>query len=258
LQRPHVVAPPGDTGARVRVADEPNDDTGLKPAPGSLPSPCQNEYVRVVPADLRLAGVLETVLYYASDQQDEMELFYENVLGLESLGVGRWSLAFRLGQGVVLLFDREQTSAQEEPPPHGASGSIHTAFLAAPGEYEAWKERLADRGVTLSTRSPGTAAYAPATSTIPPATCSRSRNAISGPTRRRQVPIGDASRSAAPPGVSSWARARAEVSCRTSAKKRQPLERKESRRSPAICMSARVSGEGSLGPASTPMQPDVG
>jgi hypothetical protein len=102
-----------------------------------------------VPEDLRLAGVLETVLYYASDQQDEMERFYENVLGLESLGLGRWSLAFRLGQGVVLLFDRERSSTQDEPPPHGASGSIHAAFLAAPGEYEAWKERLADRSVTL-------------------------------------------------------------------------------------------------------------
>src|SRR6266851_1507835 len=120
-----------------------------KPAPGSLPSPCQNEYVRVVPEDLRLAGVLETVLYYASDQQDEMERFYENVLGLKSLGLGRWSLAFRLGQGVVLLFDRSRSSMQDKPPSHGASGSIHTAFPAAPCEYDAWRERLADRDVTL-------------------------------------------------------------------------------------------------------------
>jgi catechol 2,3-dioxygenase-like lactoylglutathione lyase family enzyme len=102
-----------------------------------------------VPEDLRLARVLETVLYYASDQQDEMERFYEDVLGLESLGLGRWSLAFRLGQGVVLLFDRERSSTQDEPPPHGASGSIHAAFLAAPDEYDAWKQRLTDRGVTL-------------------------------------------------------------------------------------------------------------
>lgn len=99
--------------------------------------------------DLRLASVLGTVLYYASDQQDEMERFYENVLGLEPLGLGRWSLAFRLGQGVVLLFDRERSSTQAEPPPHGASGSIHTAFLAAPGDYDAWKQRLADRAVAL-------------------------------------------------------------------------------------------------------------
>ncbi len=102
-----------------------------------------------MPADLRLVGVLETVLYYGSDQQDEMERFYENVLGLESLGLGRWSLAFRLGQGVVLLFDRERSMMQDEPPAYGASGSVHAAFLAAPGEYGPWKERLADRGVTL-------------------------------------------------------------------------------------------------------------
>ena len=80
-----------------------------------------------MPEDLRLAGVLETVLYYASDQQDEMERFYENVLGLESLGLGRWSLAFRLGPGVVLLFDRERSAVQDDPPPHGASGSSSAA-----------------------------------------------------------------------------------------------------------------------------------
>jgi catechol 2,3-dioxygenase-like lactoylglutathione lyase family enzyme len=49
----------------------------------------------------------------------------------------------------VLLFDREPSSTQDDPPPHGACGSIHAGFLAAPGEYDAWKERLADRGVTL-------------------------------------------------------------------------------------------------------------
>ena len=134
-------------GAGCRIRAERRH--GVKPVPGSLPSPCQNGYVRVVSEDLRLAGVLETVLYYASDQQDDMERFYENVLSLVSLGLGRRSLAFRLGEGVVLLFDREPSSTQEEPPPHGASGSIHAAFLAAPGEYDAWKQRLADRGVTL-------------------------------------------------------------------------------------------------------------
>jgi catechol 2,3-dioxygenase-like lactoylglutathione lyase family enzyme len=137
--------------------------------------------------DLRLASVLETVLYYPSEQQDEMKRFYEDVLGLESLGLGRWSLAFRLGQGVVLLFDRERSSTQEEPPPHGASGSIHAAFLAAPDEYEAWKERLADRGVTLIDEIAWDSGVRSCYFNDPAATCSRSQSAISGPGRRRQV-----------------------------------------------------------------------
>ena len=132
--------------------------------------------------DLRLANVLETVLYYASDQQDEMERFYEDVLGL-----GRWSLVFRLGQGVVLLFDRERSSTQDEPPPHGASGSIHAAFLAAPDEYDAWKQRLTDRGVTLIDEIEWDRGVRSCYFNIPPATCSRSQSAISGPGRRRQV-----------------------------------------------------------------------
>jgi hypothetical protein len=109
------------------------------------------------------------------------------VLGLESLGFGRWSPAFRLGSGVVLLFERERSAAQEEPRAHGAPGSIHTAFLAAPGEYDAWKERLADRDVTLIDEIAWDSGVRSCYSTIPPAICSRSRSAISGPSRSRQT-----------------------------------------------------------------------
>ena len=119
--------------------------------------------------------------------QDELERFYEHVLGLESLGLGRWSLAFRLGPGVVLLFDRERSAAQDEPPAHGASGSIHTAFLAAAGEYDAWKERLAARDVTLIDEIAWESGVRSCYFNDPPATCSRSRSAISGPNRRRQT-----------------------------------------------------------------------
>jgi len=99
---------------------------------------------------MKLQSVLETVLYYASDQQEAMERFYTDVLRLESLGLGRHSLAFRLGPGVVLLFDREWSIAQDTPPAHGASGPVHTCFLAAPGEYDAWLARLGDAGVALT------------------------------------------------------------------------------------------------------------
>jgi len=102
-----------------------------------------------VTEDLRLAGVLETVLYYASDQQDEMERFYENVLGLVSLG---WDdAASRSGSGTVWCCCSTESDRRDRTsrPPHGASGPIHAAFLAAPGEYEAWKGRLAQRGVEL-------------------------------------------------------------------------------------------------------------
>jgi catechol-2,3-dioxygenase len=91
-----------------------------------------------------LAGVLETVLYYEAGQEDALERFYTDVVGLESMGRGRWSLGFRIGGAVVLLFEAAKSSVQDEPPPHGATGKIHTCFLASGAEdYDAWKERVA-------------------------------------------------------------------------------------------------------------------
>ena len=63
------------------VATEPKGDRGLRLAPGSLSSSCQNEYER----------------------------FYENVLGL-----GRWSLAFPQGskrRGILVTSMRRLRSA---------------------------------------------------------------------------------------------------------------------------------------------------
>jgi catechol 2,3-dioxygenase-like lactoylglutathione lyase family enzyme len=94
-----------------------------------------------------LRGVLETVLYYREGQEDELERFYRDVLGLRALGRGRWSLSFRLGVGVVLLFEAGRAATQDWPPPHGATGVVHTCFLAAADEYARWKEHLATAGV---------------------------------------------------------------------------------------------------------------
>jgi catechol-2,3-dioxygenase len=93
--------------------------------------------------------VLETVLYYEAGREDELERFYGAVLGLRPLGRGRWSLAYRLGAGVYLLFEAERSSTQAQPPPHGANGAIHTCFLAPAAEYERWKEHLAAHEVPL-------------------------------------------------------------------------------------------------------------
>ena len=97
----------------------------------------------------QLSGILETVLYYEAGREDQLERFYRDVLGLRYLGRGRTSLAFRLGAGVLLLFEAEKSSKQEEPPPHGAVGPVHTCFVAPAEAYEAWKVHLADQGVSV-------------------------------------------------------------------------------------------------------------
>jgi catechol 2,3-dioxygenase-like lactoylglutathione lyase family enzyme len=101
----------------------------------------------VIVSPVHLERVLETVLYYESGQHDEMARFYAEVLGLRRLG--RRGRAFRVGDGLVLLFEADLSSAQSHPPPHGARGSIHTCFVALPEEYEGWKERLVKRATPI-------------------------------------------------------------------------------------------------------------
>lgn len=93
----------------------------------------------------RLTGILETVLYYEAGQEKELHRFYGEVLGLQRAG----GIGYRVGAGVLLLFDPSESSVQDEPPPHGARGPVHTCFICPPDEYEAWKEHLAGAGVEL-------------------------------------------------------------------------------------------------------------
>jgi catechol 2,3-dioxygenase-like lactoylglutathione lyase family enzyme len=91
----------------------------------------------------RLDRILETVLYFAPGQEEAMERFYGETLGL-GRATGR---AFRIGEGLLLLFDRETAVRKESPPPHGTIGAAHVGFVAAPGEYDAWREHLTARGI---------------------------------------------------------------------------------------------------------------
>jgi hypothetical protein len=75
---------------------------------------------------VRLERILETVLYYSSGQEDELAHFYGEVLGLRA--VGRGGLTFRVGDGLLLLFDADLSSVQSRPPPHGARGPVHACF----------------------------------------------------------------------------------------------------------------------------------
>jgi catechol 2,3-dioxygenase-like lactoylglutathione lyase family enzyme len=100
----------------------------------------------------RLARVqiLETSLYHDSAQRDQMERFYTGLLGLPRVAGWPDGMAFRLGDGVLLIFDRELIKDREEPmAQHGTSGPGHVCLLDAEG-YEDWKQRIADAGVEIT------------------------------------------------------------------------------------------------------------
>ena len=97
-------------------------------------------------------GVLETCLYHDPSEAEGIERFYGELLGLRL--VARWpdGIAFRVGDGVLLLFDRERISERDTPiSEHATTGAGHACLLAAaPGAYEAWRERLRAKGVEVT------------------------------------------------------------------------------------------------------------
>ena len=105
----------------------------------------------MAPAETQLTGVLETSLYHSSGESEAMDRFYSEVLGLRQVAGWGDGRAFRLGLGVVLLFDRDRIAGREEPiAAHGSEGPGHVCFVAAGGEYDAWRERLAAEGVEIT------------------------------------------------------------------------------------------------------------
>lgn len=92
-----------------------------------------------------LDAVLETVLYCTSATEEATRRFYEDVLGFRRVS----GFAYRIGGQVFLLFNSEESSVQDEPPPHGAAGSVHVCFLTSSENYEEWKSHLEGKGVEL-------------------------------------------------------------------------------------------------------------
>jgi catechol 2,3-dioxygenase-like lactoylglutathione lyase family enzyme len=99
----------------------------------------------------RFEGTLETALYHDPAEREAVQRFYGEVLGLPL--VARWDdgLAFRVGAGVVLLFDRAGLEQRSGPiADHGTSGPGHACLRAAGGEYERWREHLVRAGVEIA------------------------------------------------------------------------------------------------------------
>ncbi|MBW3608640.1 MAG: VOC family protein [Actinobacteria bacterium] len=97
-----------------------------------------------------LAGVLETVLYHDGGSRAAIERFYGDLLGLPAVADWGDGIAFRIGPGVLLLFDRERLAERGGAiADHGTSGPGHACLLAPAGEYERWREHLRRAGVAI-------------------------------------------------------------------------------------------------------------
>ena len=102
-------------------------------------------------SDPSFEGVLESALYYPHAEREATLAFYERTLGLPRVAGWDDGTAFRVGAGVLLLFDREHLAVREGPiSAHGADGPGHVCFLARGEEYEDWLEWLGGAGVEIT------------------------------------------------------------------------------------------------------------
>lgn len=98
-----------------------------------------------------VAGILETAVYYPHDLRERMLVFYEDELGLRRVAGWDDGTAFRLGPGVLLLFDRDLLAERHAPmADHGSAGPGHVCLRAEPGEYEHVRERIAAAGIEIT------------------------------------------------------------------------------------------------------------
>ena len=100
-----------------------------------------------------LSHILEAALY--AQDLDAAEDFYGGLLGLERLiRADRRHVFFRLGSGVLLIFNPDET---EKPPnnpripvpPHGARGPGHVCLAADGAGLPRWRQHLESNGVAI-------------------------------------------------------------------------------------------------------------
>jgi catechol 2,3-dioxygenase-like lactoylglutathione lyase family enzyme len=107
--------------------------------------------------------VFETCL--CADDLTAAKDFYTRVLGLTvATDFSDRGIAFRCGDGIVIVFDRNQSRHSHNGiPGHGTAGVGHIAFPAGASELAAWREHLRKCGVAIESEvnwpSGGTSLY---------------------------------------------------------------------------------------------------
>lgn len=98
-----------------------------------------------------LAAVLETVLYHEPAERAAVEHFYSDVLGLPAVAGWEDGVAFRVGGGVLLLFDRDRLAQRQGPiSDHGTTGAGHACLQTrVPDDLERWRAMLETAGIEI-------------------------------------------------------------------------------------------------------------
>jgi catechol 2,3-dioxygenase-like lactoylglutathione lyase family enzyme len=95
-----------------------------------------------------IRAIVETGVYV--DDLGRSEAFYRDLLGLEVIGKeeGR-HVFFRVGDGVLLVFEPSTTLRGDILPSHGSRGPGHFALGVPAEELDDWRRRLEGAGVAI-------------------------------------------------------------------------------------------------------------
>jgi catechol 2,3-dioxygenase-like lactoylglutathione lyase family enzyme len=96
-------------------------------------------------------GVLETALYHDAGERDAMERFYEDTLALRRVSSWPDGIAYRIGDGVLLVFDRDGLKQRDGPiSQHGSTGPGHACLVVGADAYGEWMDRLRAHEVEIT------------------------------------------------------------------------------------------------------------
>lgn len=97
-----------------------------------------------------LAGVLESALCYDPEERSEMHRFFGDVLGLRRVAGWESGTAYRVGPGVLLIFDRKRLADSDSPVSrHGTTGPGHVCLRAEGERYEGIRAHLKASGIEI-------------------------------------------------------------------------------------------------------------
>ena len=98
-----------------------------------------------------VAGILESALYYSHSERPAVLAFYDETLGMRRVAGWHDGTAYRLGAGVLLLFDRDLVAERDGPvADHGSTGPGHVCLVANAGRYDELRDRLAGAGIEIT------------------------------------------------------------------------------------------------------------
>lgn len=97
---------------------------------------------------MNILKIKETCLYV--HDLDQAKEFYHDTLGLPVISYIKGKhIFFRAGSSVLLVFNPEDSRTKDSPPAHYAEGKQHFAFEVPKKEYEAAKQTIINKGITI-------------------------------------------------------------------------------------------------------------